>query len=93
MLLVRAGVVYGGLDLDRVVRRNLEPGTGTHHVRSRLRQLLRRNGSPSDFAAHLVIHSRLARGGHLHYLDLVEPHRLGFKGANHVLSKGESVSR
>lgn len=32
------------------------------------------------------------RGGHLYYLIWAGPHRLGLKGADHVLSKGESVS-
>ncbi len=32
------------------------------------------------------------RGGHLYYLIWAGSHRLGLKGADHVLSKGESVS-
>ena len=35
---------------------------------------------------------RNTRGGHLYYLIWAGPHRLGLKGADHVLSKGESVS-
>ena len=35
---------------------------------------------------------RNTRGGHLYYLIWAGPHRLGLKGADYVLSKGESVS-
>lgn len=41
-----------------------------------------------------VSHARLiknTRGGHLYYLVWAGPHKLGLKGANHILSKGEVV--
>ena len=34
---------------------------------------------------------RNTRGGHLYYLIWAGPHRLGLRGADHVLGKGESV--